>query len=147
MSVSYTQMVESFGHEVLAFETTGRYQGDHWALLKAEDGRLGFMNFGYGSCSGCDHLEGLFDGYGAERDAYWEETENGTWFDRELSPLGVEKWDEFCKGYEDAIRWFDTAEALIDWMTDRDGMQLQWFWGDDEFKQEVLPKFISLAVV
>lgn len=141
MNLSYSGMVESFGHEVLAFETTGSYQGDHWTLLKDTTGRLGFMNFGYGSCSGCDHLDGVFD----FRDEYWEETDDPYQEHDALSPLGLERWDEFCKGYEDSIRWFDTGEELVTWMTDKDGLQLQWFWGDDEFKQDVLPKFLQLA--
>lgn len=141
MSVSYTQMVDSFGHEVLAFETTGSYQGDHWALLKSEDSRLGFMNFGYGSCSGCDNLQGEFD----FRDEYWEDTDDTQWYHTVLSPLGLEKWDEFCKGYEDSIRWFNTGEELVTWLVDKDGLELQWFGSDDEFRQDVLPKFLQLA--
>lgn len=52
----YTPIVESFG-DIVIMEYMGSYQGDAVVLLKRE-GLWGFLIFGYGSCSGCDALQG-----------------------------------------------------------------------------------------
>ena len=66
--------------KILKWKTLGSYQGDHVALVEAKGGQVGFAVIGYGSCSGCDALEGtggegaiaVFDGI---RDgAHWEPT-------------------------------------------------------------------------
>ena len=53
---SYEGIVESWGYEVVGWETFGDYQGDYFVLLRDGD-RWGFVSIGYGSCSGCDALE------------------------------------------------------------------------------------------
>lgn len=53
---SYSEIVWSFGYEILDEAVHGDYQGDYFFLLK--DGKdLGFLSVGYGSCSGCDALQ------------------------------------------------------------------------------------------
>jgi hypothetical protein len=51
----YTPMIESFG-EVIIRVNVRDYQGDTWALLK-RDCEYGYLQFGWGSCSGCDALQ------------------------------------------------------------------------------------------
>ena len=53
---SYEGIVESWGYEVIDWETFGDYQGDHLVLLRDGE-QWGFVSIGYGSCSGCDALE------------------------------------------------------------------------------------------
>lgn len=52
---AYSCLVESFAY-IEAEEDTGNYQGDLLFLLRHQDGRPGFLVFGYGSCSACDSL-------------------------------------------------------------------------------------------
>lgn len=56
MRVDYQQLIDSFG-TVLIQTDSNDYQGDTFALLTGEDSRLGFLVFGWGSCSGCDALQ------------------------------------------------------------------------------------------
>lgn len=134
--VNYGAIVESWGKKVLAFETTGAYQGDHWALLKNSYGQFGFLNLGYGSCSGCDYLEGIFD---FNRELVGD--------DRCLTEAGEAKLAEVSRSYYEAVRWFDTAEELISWLDNsHDRLGDSWFYHDDEFTNGVLPKFKQLAL-
>lgn len=72
----YEELLEE-RHNVLLWEDFGSYQGDYVALVGNES-RLGLAIIGYGSCSGCDALEGcksegdvvdLMDSI--ERDIFW----------------------------------------------------------------------------
>lgn len=53
----YSELISSFGHEILLEEEDGHYQGDTRVLLRREDEAYGFLMFGWGSCSGCDALQ------------------------------------------------------------------------------------------
>ena len=56
MACNYIELVESFEFEIIADAHTDDYQGDSLYLLK--DGtRIGLLEFGWGSCSGCDALQ------------------------------------------------------------------------------------------
>lgn len=53
----YTPLLESIGHEIVHREDQDDYQGDSWLIFR--DGqRWGYLEFGWGSCSGCDALQG-----------------------------------------------------------------------------------------
>ena len=52
----YQPLIDSFG-EVLNQVELGSYQGDTTALLQ-KDNLYGLLQFGWGSCSGCDALQG-----------------------------------------------------------------------------------------
>lgn len=54
--MSYDGIVETQG-EIIKDWTLGHYQGDYVYLLKNGD-KYAFTVIGYGSCSGCDALEG-----------------------------------------------------------------------------------------
>lgn len=56
---TYREIVASWRYDILTFETIGSWQGDHLVLLKDGDA-FGFLSIGYGSCSGCDFLQGLY---------------------------------------------------------------------------------------
>ena len=59
-SYGYKLAMETAGAVVHEFATFGSYQGDWWALVTFEGSR-GWVNGGYGSCSGCDAWEAEID--------------------------------------------------------------------------------------
>lgn len=73
----YEPIIRSFG-EVLVQVDDEDWSGDTRVLLR-KDGRYGFLNFGWGSCSGCDALQAC-DSY-QEVDQLISELENDIkWF-------------------------------------------------------------------
>lgn len=57
-SVGYRDLIDTMGFDVLAEKDFGSYQGD--TVVSLRDGeRVGILVFGYGSCSGCDEIEGI----------------------------------------------------------------------------------------
>lgn len=84
---NYQPIIDSFGESVVQVDDKD-YQGDTRVLLK-KDGRFGFLNFGWGSCSGCDGLQAC-----------------GSY--RELEELIV--------GLEASIQWFDSLKAAQDYI-------------------------------
>lgn len=63
--MSYELSLAAAGATVHEFKNFGSYQGDWWARVTLADGRSGWINGSYGSCSGCDAFEAEF-GYGPE---------------------------------------------------------------------------------
>lgn len=55
--MSYETALKAAGATVHVFQSFGSYQGDWWARVTLRDGRSGWINGGYGSCSGCDAFE------------------------------------------------------------------------------------------
>lgn len=53
---SYRDLPKRWGFDVLVWEEEHSYQGDTLAVLR-DGSRVGFMTFGWGSCSGCDALQ------------------------------------------------------------------------------------------
>lgn len=52
----YGPMLRSMGYEVLLEVSDNDYSGDS-RLLYRDGGRIGYLMFGWGSCSGCDALQ------------------------------------------------------------------------------------------
>lgn len=89
---SYEAMVTSFGFNELAKVSIGAYQGDTSYLLRDGD-RYGYLDFGWGSCSGCDALEACD------------------------SVADIRKlWTGLLSG----IRWFDTAADAAEFFRSHD---------------------------
>ena len=84
---SYEQVIESLG-DVKHLTQQGSYEGDYFVVL-AKDGKLGWLAFGYGSCSACDALQGC---------------------DTKEEVL------DLVEGLRSSIVWFDTEEALVDYL-------------------------------
>ena len=57
-SYDYEDALKMAGAEVICFERFGSYQGDWWAKVRFQ-GKEGWVNGSYGSCSGCDEIESL----------------------------------------------------------------------------------------
>lgn len=87
----YSPIYKSFG-EVLLEDHDDNYQGDSRIILKNEN-RFGFLNFGWGSCSGCDALQGC--------NSYEE--------------LGV-----LIESLRLSIAWFDSLQELKDYIKNED---------------------------
>jgi hypothetical protein len=66
MEADYTMVAEARGQRVLWFRRFGSYQGD-WLLLSRDDDRYYIYKDSYGSCSGCDAIEGEFGYTGADK--------------------------------------------------------------------------------
>lgn len=88
---NYEGLVEATGCEVIGSLWMGDYQGDILMVVR-KDGKFGTVSTGYGSCSGCDFLEG------SESD---------------------EERAEYAKGLHDSILWQE-PEDIIDYLENKD---------------------------
>jgi hypothetical protein len=59
--MGYQEALEAAGATVRAFQEFGSYQGDWWAFVALPDGKHGWINGSYGSCSVCDAFQSEFD--------------------------------------------------------------------------------------
>lgn len=58
--ISYEMLVKSMGYDIDSQETFGSYQGDIiFVVWDRPNARRGILICGYGSCSGCDAIEGI----------------------------------------------------------------------------------------
>jgi hypothetical protein len=102
----YTPIVRSFG-KVLVRVDDEDYSGDTRVLL-AQEGRYGVLNFGWGSCSGCDALLGC-NSYEA--------------VDRVIDALRA------------GIRWFDTLEEAQAYVADDENRQYDYSYHEENWQQ------------
>lgn len=90
--MSYQEALAGIGVKATVDEHIGDYQGDWVAVVTAEvnwDDKLGFLSYGYGSCSGCDA---------------WQAAETPA----ELAEIVV--------GMVNKIIWFETPEELREYI-------------------------------
>jgi hypothetical protein len=91
---SYNELIDSMEVDVLVEVSDDDYQGDTRILLKQGES-FGILTFGWGSCSGCDALQGACDdgrdAVIALRDGLWE-----------------------------SIIWKDSAEDMIEYLKAKD---------------------------
>ena len=111
----YEPMVKAFGNAVIVVEDDD-YQGDT-RVLYDNNGVIGHLVFGWGSCSGCDALQAC---------------EN------------VTELQELCNRLENSIKWFDSAKEALYWFNNRD-WALQWEWHEEETKSYVSKAINYLA--
>lgn len=110
VTLTYAGALEAAGAVVHAYEEFGSYQGDWWALV-TYNGERGWVNGGFGSCSGCDSLQGEFE-YNFGEPYEWDADY------RERRPKSPEKiaeeiarFADFGRSYlEDALIGQDEAE-------------------------------------
>lgn len=100
----YDPMVHHLG-DIIASGSSGDYQGDYLYVLKnRKDGRFGFLLVGYGSCSGCDALQ------------------------------GCDSWEDVLKLYEyiaNGVTWYNSADDLLESFDEKDDNRF-FSWYDDE---------------
>lgn len=124
---SYEGIVDSWGYIVLGRETTGSYQGDHEILLRSLEW-VGLAVIGYGSCSGCDHLQSITEG----------------WDDEPVTASEEAALRAYSAELESRIRWFEDAHAAIEYLRadhSKDGSE--WYFYDDEVRA-VFTKFADI---
>lgn len=102
----YNPMLQSFGYEVLLQIDDRDYQGDSRLLF--EDGeRIGYLNFGWGSCSGCDSLQAC---------------------------NSMKDIDELRTKLHESIQWFDNRAAAAKWFHEHD-WEGDYGWHEEEQKR------------
>lgn len=107
----YQPMIDAFGNVAIQVDDND-YQGDT-RVLYDNDGKIGCLIFGWGSCSGCDALQAC---------------EN------------MEEVQDLCNELQDSIKWFDSKEDALKWAKEKD-WATEWFWHEDggkEFVQKII---------
>lgn len=103
----YQPMVNAFGNVVIQVDDND-YQGDT-RVLYDNDGRIGWLIFGWGSCSGCDALQACDT---------------------------LDEVQKLCNELQDSIKWFDSiADALV-WVKQKD-FPSEWYFHTDEGREFV----------
>lgn len=117
---NYGDIVGSWGLDVLQDESFGSYQGDLVYLL-GDGERRGLLIVGYGSCSGCDHLQAITPwGYD-----YLESDE--------AEALDWSQVEAFREQLRNDIHWEDSITRLRDWYVQASENKLgDWWLYDDE---------------
>lgn len=127
--MSYAKAMQAAGAEVIEFECFGSYQGEWWAKVRYE-GRIGWVQGSYGSCSGCDAFEGEFGfAYMDCEEHRWDHKDDCTacqeakrQYDKRLADFGRLYLDELIpqeKAEEVAARnieWDSEAQGMLDWL-------------------------------
>lgn len=88
---NYDPIVKYFGN-ILVESHDDDYQGDSRYLIQSS-GKYGFLIIGWGSCSGCDALQGCSN-------------------NEELNDLVNSLWNN--------IKWFDTKEEVLNYINSED---------------------------
>jgi len=91
--LGYEGLVSKFCASIELNEPDDEYQGDSFLLLRDADGRLGYLKFGWGSCSGCDALQGC----------------------ESFAELA-----ELFDSLRDSVRWFESDDAAKAWFLAHD---------------------------
>ena len=100
----YQPMLNEFG-DILLQKDEQNYQGDSF-LIYEKDGKYGYLTFGWGSCSGCDALQGCGD---------------------------INEVQELMDQLYSQIRWFDSLKELKEYFSTKD-WSLDYGWCYDDFK-------------
>lgn len=93
MCYGYDVLEASFGLSELARADDDDWQGDSVVLLRSADGRLGILEYGWGSCSGCDALQACDT---------------------------VEEVNDLRDSLFESIKWFDSATACLEYVKSKD---------------------------
>ena len=105
---SYTPIIEYLGTVVLRYDEPG-YQGDTYAILKKGD-EYGFICFGWGSCSGCDALQGCNSYEDVGSIIQWLQ-ESVSWYD---SLDEVKQYVEGRNGENSYMYYMDEWETFVE---------------------------------
>lgn len=105
---NYDPMINAFGKVVIQVDDDD-YSGDT-RVLYDNNGKIGHLVFGWGSCSGCDALQACYGNY--------------------------DELQELCNELEQSIKWFDSAKEALDWFKSHD-WEGDYSWHDDETEKYV----------
>ena len=104
---NYQPMIDAFGKVAVQVDDND-YQGDT-RVLYDNDGKIGFLIFGWGSCCGCDALQACNN---------------------------FDEVQELCDGLQDSIKWFANKEEALAWAKEKD-WATEYYWHEDEGKEFV----------
>jgi hypothetical protein len=108
----YQDLIDTFGFETMISVDAGSYSGDTFCILR--DGEMyGYLEFGWGSCSGCDAL---------------------------LACNNHNDLEELQMSLYNDIKWFDTLSELKEYFRTHD-WEGDWCWHEEEhkvFREKVL---------
>lgn len=102
----YQPMLNEFG-EILHQVDDDGYRGDSFLIYK-NDNKYGLLIFGWGSCSGCDALQGC---------------------------TNIDEVQELMDQLYNDIKWFDSLQELKDYISNDDTVELKWYCISDTFKK------------
>lgn len=100
----YQPIINSFGSVLIQVDDSD-YQGDTRVILE-HDSKFGWLNFGWGSCSGCDALQACT----THKDI-----------------------DLLINDLKNSIKWFDTLDSLKQYFSTKD-WALDYSWHREEQK-------------
>ena len=101
----YQPMLNEFGN-ILLQKDERDYQGDSFLIYEKDD-KYGYLTFGWGSCSGCDALQGC---------------------------NSISEVQELVDRLYSSIEWFDSLDALKEYFEETD-WTLQYQYSIPEFKE------------
>lgn len=110
---NYQPMIDAFGTVIFQVDE-GSYQGDT-RVLYVKDSKIGYLIFGWGSCSGCDALQACGS---------------------------IEDVQELCNDLENDILWFDTRKEALEYFETHD-WEGDWSWYDNGETKEFVAKAIE----
>ena len=103
----YNPMLQEFGN-ILLKKDIWCYSGDSYVIYES-DGKYGYLNFGWGSCSGCDALQACDS---------------------------INEVQELMDRLYNSIKWFDSLSDLKTYFATKD-WELDYVWYEPEFKEFV----------
>lgn len=101
----YQPMLNEFGNIILQKDEQN-YQGDSFLIYEKDD-KYGYLTFGWGSCSGCDALQGC---------------------------NSISEVQELMDRLYSSIEWFDSLDALKEYFEETD-WPLKYEYSIPEFKE------------
>lgn len=101
---NYQPIIDEFGKILIQVDEDG-YQGDIWVLYE-DDGKFGYLQFGWGSCSGCDALQGCDN---------------------------LDEVQKLMDSLYASIKWFESKEEATQWFVSHD-FEGDYCWYTKEFK-------------
>lgn len=101
----YQPMLNEFGN-ILLQKDEQNYQGDSFLIYEKDD-KYGYLTFGWGSCSGCDALQGC---------------------------NSISEVQELMDRLYSSIEWFDSLDTLKEYFEETD-WTLQYQYSIPEFKE------------
>lgn len=109
---NYQPIINSFGDIVVQIDENG-YQGDTWVLFKNND-KYGYIQFGWGSCSGCDALQAC-NTYDDVENLIDEMANSIMWFDSKTNAIEYFESDSRKDGYAYYYNEFKTflSEVIL----------------------------------
>lgn len=114
---SYLSIINNLCDEVIIKSSDNDYQGSTYCYLR-KDTKYGYLEFGWGSCSGCDALEAC-ESYSDLQELYYR--------------------------LEDSIHWHDTEEEFFQWFSSHDWVgSFSWHDGAKKFCEKVKAYFLDV---